>query len=475
VKPHYFLLFFIVAKTLSAQTYNYYFGNIHAHTGFSDGNQDSLISGISTPAGAYAFAKNSQNFDFLGISEHNHYSSNNNPGFEIQNWSRGLNQADAANEEGNFLCFFGMEWGVSSNYNGHVLIYGYPQLIGWESPPGSPSVNYQVYNAKNDYDALFRKVKNQPDAFLTLAHPGLNDYSTAGTAESSLLNSPYNSAYDSAIVGTPLRNGIYNSATTDYTAYPTGNYFEYYRLALAKGYHLGMTYDHDNHNSTFGRATAGRLVILAPQLTRYHFYDAMKKMRFYGSDDWNAKVDFKVNGKIMGSIFEGDTDAHIQVVHSDPDGELADSIKIWKGISKNAVLPSVISITKQSNAITFVDTNLSPENEYYYFAEIKQMDGQWIVTSPVWYKQTLVSAVKENCFFPEFNFFPNPVSRRLSISAAIADDYKISILDVSGRIIYQAHYKDKDYGIDLSDFSQGIYTLKLENSRSYSAKKLVVE
>src|SRR4051812_17538005 len=141
-----------------AQLYNYYFGNIHSHTGFSDGNQDSLSSGISTPAGSYAFAKLSQNFNFLGVSEHNHYSSNNNPGFKMQSWPIGLNQANTANQDGTFLCMFGMEWGVTSTYHGHVLIYGFPQLIGWENTP----INYQIYNAKPDYDGLFKKVRNEP-------------------------------------------------------------------------------------------------------------------------------------------------------------------------------------------------------------------------------------------------------------------------------------------------------------------------
>ena len=76
-----FIIIFLLIFTLhKAQINNYYFGNLHAHTGFSDGSKDSSSSGISDPAGAYTFAKLSQNFDFLGISEHNHYSSAHNPG-----------------------------------------------------------------------------------------------------------------------------------------------------------------------------------------------------------------------------------------------------------------------------------------------------------------------------------------------------------------------------------------------------------
>jgi len=459
---------FVIFK---AQVLNYYFGNIHSHTGFSDGNQDSLSSGISGPSGSYAFAKLSQNFNFLGISEHNHYSADNNPGFQIQSWPIGMSQASSANQEGSFLCLFGMEWGVTSSYHGHVLIYGFPQLIGWENSP----INYDVYNAKQDYDALFRKVKNLPGSFLTLAHPQTNDYSTDGTVANSLINAPYNSAYDSAITGTPLKSGYYLTAASNYTDYAIGNYFDYYKILLAKGYHLGMTYDHDNHNTTFGRNNAGRLVIITPSLTIANFYSAMQNMHFYGSDDWNAKVAFTMNGNIMGSVLSGTANPVFHLTHNDSDGELADSIKIWKGISNDASLPEVANITLQSNSSSYTDNNLQPGLEYYYFAEIKQTDGQWIVTSPIWYKNTLTAGIKENTGVLDFNYFPNPVSQKLSVSTSETNHYQISILDLTGRIIFEKSFYDKSFLIDLSGFSAGIYYLKFGNFKSSVTKKLVIE
>src|SRR5688572_12070261 len=90
----------------SAQNLNYYFGNLHSHTGFSDGNKDSLNSGVSKPDGSYAYAKLSEDFDFLGISEHNHYSTAHNPGFKKPLYQQGLTMANAANEDGKFLALF---------------------------------------------------------------------------------------------------------------------------------------------------------------------------------------------------------------------------------------------------------------------------------------------------------------------------------------------------------------------------------
>jgi hypothetical protein len=462
-------LFIFLSTILNAQVYNYYYGNLHSHTGFSDGNQDSTSSNVSTPAGSFAYAKLSQNFNFLGISEHNHYSSNNSPGFKIQSWPIGVSQANSANQDGTFLCMYGMEWGVSSNYYGHVLVYGFPQLIGWETG------NYEVFNAKGDYNGLFTKIKNQPGAFCMLAHPYYSDFSTAQSSSSSLLNSPYNAAWDSAIVGTPLRNGVYNTTSTSYDVYPAGNYFDYYIKILAKGYHLGISYDHDNHNTTFGRNNAGRVVMLATSLSRANFFDAMQKMRFYASDDWNAKISFSMNNNVMGSILSGTADPAFTVIHNDVDGEMADSIKIWRGISNNFALPSVVSITKQNNTASYTDVDMTHGPEYYYFAEIKQADGQWIVTSPIWYTNTAPVSVKENEMKLEMSFFPNPVSQKLSLSTSECDDYKVSILDISGRIIYSAAFFDKSHLIDLNHIPGGIYSLKLENKKHSVLKKLVIE
>jgi hypothetical protein len=54
--------------------YNYYYGNIHSHTAYSDGNQDSIAANCFNPAQSYTYAKGSYHIDFWGISEHNHYS-----------------------------------------------------------------------------------------------------------------------------------------------------------------------------------------------------------------------------------------------------------------------------------------------------------------------------------------------------------------------------------------------------------------
>lgn len=473
VLPICLFLFF----NLRSQTYNYYFGNLHAHTAFSDGNKDSVATGVGRPDGSYAYAKLSHNFDFLGISEHNHYSSNHNPGFKLSRYQPGLNMADAANQEGSFLALYGMEYGISSGNNGHVIIYGFNQLIGWESNVGStPGDNFDIYNAKSDYDGLFKKVKNNISAFAYLAHPYWTDFTTDGTDATALALSAYNAAYDSAIVGMPLRSGNAFSAFTDYSDYSTSNYFDYYKKMLYLGYHLGIGYDHDNHYTNFGRSNGGRLVILAPSLTRLNLYGAMQQMHFYGSDDSNAKVEFSMNGKIMGSVLNGNIYPTFNVIHNDPDGELADTIRIWRGNKNSGGLwAEVVKTTFKSNTSTFTDNDMETNVEYYYFADIKQADGHWIVTSPIWYRGTAPVFVNDNDKLLDFQYFPNPVSHQLNVSVPFEERFVVSISDVSGREIYNKEFAQKDITINLSVFATGIYSLKVTSGKYSLAKRLVVE
>ncbi len=473
------LCFLVIGNLVWGQAYNYYFGNLHAHTAFSDGNKDSTTSGVSKPDGSYAYAKLSNDFDFLGISEHNHYSSLRNPGFKRPLYQTGLNMATAANQDGTFLALFGMEYGVSSSYHGHLVIYGFNDLIGWEtSVPGVTGNNYDVFNAKSDYDGIFKKVKNNPAAFCYLAHPWYSDYSPDGTSSGGLGNAAYNATYDSAIVGMPLRNGIATSTVANYSDYSTGNYFDIYRKLLAIGYHLGIGYDHDSHYTNFGRSNGGRLVILAPSLTRPNLINAMQQMRFYGSDDQNAKVEFKLNGNVMGSIVSAASLPVLSVVHNDVDGETADSIKIWRGTGNNSFTnwSTVVYTALQNNTATFTDMNTLTGTEYHYFAEIKQADGQWIVTSPIWYTRVALPTSTEAYLNPfTFNFFPNPVSQRLSYSMSVPGHYQVRIADLAGRVLISAMCDEQQGELDLSQLPKGIYLLEVKSGTEFICRKVSVE
>ncbi|MBK6986090.1 MAG: T9SS type A sorting domain-containing protein [Bacteroidetes bacterium] len=362
-------LLFILSITIgiNAQTYNYYFGNIHAHTSYSDGNQDSATSNMTKPLQAFNYAKNAQHIDFYGISEHNHYTAGMT---NTLNYYQGMADANAATTS-SFVALYGMEWGVISG-GGHVIVYGYDSLLGWDN------FGYDVYVAQNDYVNLFKKINEQPTAFAYLAHPAAGDYNN-------LFNTAVNLNADNAIVGLAARSGPAASTNSTYSNPSTSNFIGRYNDALKRGYHLGVGLDHDTHNSVFGKQTAGRLVVLAPSLTRADILDAIRQMRFYSSDDWNTKVNFTIKNNPMGSMLSYTGTPTLVASVTDADvSETVSSIAVYYGVPGSGANPTVLTTVTNTSNLSYTH-NMANNSTYYYYLKITQADGNIIWTSPIWY------------------------------------------------------------------------------------------
>lgn len=358
---------------LYAQSYNFYYGNLHSHTGYSDGNQDSVTSGYSTPAQDYSYAKLSFHMDFLGISDHNHFLA----GMKTPaDYHAGVSQATTANADGSFAALYGMEWGVISN-GGHLLVYGIDSLIGWDTQADGITPDYDIFCAKYDYASLWNIVNARPGAFCLLAHPQTTDYSN-------LLGSSFNTTANLAIAGSAFRSGSAFSTTTNYTDPAPTSYESYYKQLLSKGYHAGPSIDADNHNTTFGRTHKGRTVVLAPSLTRANILAALRNRRFYASDDWNAQVTFTVSGNYMGSNVLLTSNSVINVSVADPDaGDNVSAIQIYYGVPGSGSSPTVLMSNSSSPSLSYTHTTTAG-NLFYYYARITQADGDIINTAPVW-------------------------------------------------------------------------------------------
>ena len=377
------------ATTTNAPVNNIYYGNLHAHSDYSDGNKDH--PGF-TPADDYSYAKGSM--DFLGISEHNHFSSLDNPGNELANYHLGVSQAAAFNAiptNSSLLALYGMEWGVISG-GGHVVVYGdgLSDLFGWESNVnGKVGPNYDVYVPKNTYtgpDGLFKTINDyaSKNAFATLAHPNSTDFNN-------LSNIPYDAVADDAISGVAVESGPATSTNTTFSNPGSSmSFLWYYQKLLAKGYHLGPTIDHDNHNTTFGRTTPARTAVIAPSLSQSDLIKAVRDMHFYATEDIDAKVDFTINTRIMGSIFEDRNAPSISVNLTDPTTSTSNAlIRVMFGIPGSGNLPVVVDSVFGSS-LSYVDNNLANHATGYYYIDITNGSSR-IVTSPIWYTRTCAS------------------------------------------------------------------------------------
>ncbi len=364
---------------------NYYFGTLHSHSDYSDGNKDN--PGY-TPADDYNYAMTALCMDYLGISEHNHFSSPDNPGNSIANYHLGPTQATTfTNAHPNFLALYGMEWGVISG-GGHVVIYGdgMDNLWGWESGSGGwgATNNYDVYVPKSVYTGgtgLFKTVNDNlaTNTFASLAHPNLGDFNGIGNTV------PYNAAADSAITAVAVESGPAFSTNTTYgDPAASMSYLWYYQTMLSKGYHLGPTIDHDNHNTTFGHTTTSRTAIVAPVLTKTALIGGMRNMHFYATQDCDTKVDFILNTKIMGSAVSDRFAPNIAVTLTDATTSTAGAIiRVMYGVPGSGVLPVKID-SAIGSSLKFTDVNIPNNTTGYYYIDITNGTTR-IVTAPIWY------------------------------------------------------------------------------------------
>lgn len=345
---------------------NFYFGNMHAHSSYSDGNADDVTK---IPSDDYAYAKNALCMDYLGISEHNHTGA----GMHLADWQPGRTQAAAATSTG-FVAMYGMEWGVISG-GGHVIVYGMDSLVGWE-----PN-QYQIFVAKSVYTGaagLFNIInRHGGNALAYLAHPNNTDYNN-------VLNGTFDVMSDNAIVGSAVESGPAFSTNTTYTnpsASPM-SYLSYYRNMLSKGYHLGPVIDHDNHNMTFGHTAKTRTVIMAPSLSENDLLSAMRQMRFYASHDCAAKITFTINNQPMGSILRqaGAPSLSVTSVTTSP----VSSLKVMYGVPGSGVAATQLTAVA-SGSLSYTHTALANLATGYYYLDITETDGSRIITSPIWY------------------------------------------------------------------------------------------
>ena len=71
------------------------------------------------------------------------------------------------------------------------------------------------------------------------------------------------------------------------------------------------------------------------------------------------------------------------------------------------------------------------------------------------------------------NIYPNPANDFVVIEAKNISE--ITILDLSGKVIYQTNTNSPKTRIDISSFNTGVYLLSVKDNDALYSQKLVVE
>ena len=367
--------------TVGEAQYQLYYGQLHSHTGeYSDG------SGTLQQALEYVKGlPESANVDFVAFTDHSNYfddKSNANPEDALydmskataqsqEKWTKYKSEVAAFNEEnaGSLVAVAGFEMTWS----------GGPGHINTFNTPGIVSRNNSTLNNKTDdagmkaYYSLLSRAEGA-DSISQFNHPG----STFGTFSDF---NYWDAVIDSRIFLVEVGNGEGQIGAGGY--YPS---YEYYTMALDKGWHVAPTNNQDNHKGKWGNANDARDVILTDNFTEEGIYDAIRAMRVYSTEDKNLELYYTVNGLQLGSsITEIPEKLDISVQVSDPDS--SDSISKVEVIVNSGksihTWSDPAELAKGDLAVT-----LKPDYSYYYI-RVTEGDGDLAVTAPVWVGESL--------------------------------------------------------------------------------------
>ena len=362
--------YFIVGKA----QYQLYFGQLHSHTQYSDGS--------GTLDSALDYVKNlpeSANVQFVAFTDHSNYfdtTSAANPegalydtslatAYSQQRWKEYKDKiADFNNAQTGVIAIGGFEMTWSGG-PGHINTFNTPGIVS----RNNSTLNNKTNDAgiKAYYELLSRPEGSS--SISQLNHPG----TTFGTFSDFAY---WDGVIDSRIYMVEVGNGEGQIGAGGY--FPS---YEYYIMALDKGWHVAPTNNQDNHKGKWGNANDARDVIITDNFTEEGIYEAIRERRMYATEDKNLELGYTVNGSMMGSILsEVPSALDFEISVSDPDK--TDSIAKVEIIANSGRVVHTWSSAAELASGT-LSLTLDP-NYSYYFVRVTEADGDLAVTSPVW-------------------------------------------------------------------------------------------
>lgn len=370
--------------------YQFFYGNTHAHTNWSDGgmpNTDCVsgrygYAGGAQPTDAFSYAKSTGSIDFLAVVEHNHLMqeacSACTASDVLVRYAGGFDAARNATVAGSFVGLWGMEWGVISG-GGHVNIYNQQSLMSWLGEP------FDVEVPKSDYQTLYNALASHQGSlgsYGTFNHPNSTDFGSWARSASG----------DSVMRGLAILSGPAFSTSTSFT--PGGTtYAARYNQALSYGWKVAPESHQDNHCWNFGSSTPNRTVALVPNATAFDqasLLAAMNARRIYAAQDRDAQLRWGTadGAHVMGESFAASSPLAVRAAVSDPAGEGVQKIEIYGGragtVAVPGAAPTVVASVLSSDTL---DAQLSPATageEWYYYIVAVQSDGDTIWSAPMW-------------------------------------------------------------------------------------------
>ncbi len=328
---------------------NFYYGNLHSHSSYSDGE--------GTAAQAFAWARDKAGLDFYAITDHAFMLVHDtNIDFNlVDEWADVKRQADIFSQQDVFVGIIGFEW--SHPLLGHVCVYG--------------TEDYTTFLLTGDMYWFYRWLAERPEALAQFNHPGRE----------------------------PLKFNCFALETDvqdNMCALETGNkdvgnndeeYLNYYHEVLDKGWKVAPTSNQDNHSLA---TNSHRTVVIARELSRDGISEAMRSRRMYSSDDPNIKITYHYQDKWMGSEIAVDAAAVTLTINIEDDEPITKVQLITNG---GRIIQEITPAAGQT-AVSWNPTVMLGGTECYFYVQVTEQNEldddegnteQIAVSAPLWF------------------------------------------------------------------------------------------
>lgn len=310
---------------------NIYFGDLHSHSSYSDGQ--------GTPADAFATAR-ANGADFFALTDHAESLTS-------LEWQDMLNQANAATSDGRFVGLRGFEF---SHANGHINVFDTDTYVQASDP------NYSTLNQ------FYAWLANQSTAIGQFNHPRKTE--------------TYDWNFNDFAFNAPASAKMVLRETPGYPA-------DQYLLSLNAGWRIGAVDNSDTHSADWGR---GRYMgIVAAGLSKNQVLEAFRARRTFSISEGNLALVMQANGNWMGSVIPYAQTINFTITAYDPDP--IEPILALVLYDNGEPVASTTLLSKPT-LYTWNPSITGSSNHYYYTKAYLDADG-WVVgyTSPVWMEQ----------------------------------------------------------------------------------------